>query len=150
MRLPSEGTGRRAVVDASVVLKWQLDDEEQVEQALALRDRYLIEGTLALDAPLLLSYELTNAVRTAERRLRLAPDVASEALANLLAAAPELHPPDPRAALVLARELGISGYDAAYVALAELLGVELWTADRKLQRAAGRDDVRWIGDLETG
>lgn len=147
--MTSEGTGRRAVVDASVVLKWQLDDEEHVEQALALRDRYLIEGTLALDAPLLLSYELTNAVRTAERRLRLAPDVASEALANLLAATPELHPPDARAALALARELGISGYDAAYVALAELLGVELWTADRKLQRAASRDDVRWIGDLET-
>lgn len=43
--------------------------------------------------------------------------------------------------------LGISAYDAAYVALAADLGLDLWTTDRGLLNAsAGLGFVRWIGD----
>ena len=137
----------RCVVDASVVLKWQLDDEDDVEQALALRDASLVDGAVELHAPALLAYELTNAIHAAARRLRLADELAEEALANLLVAGIELHPPDPPATLARARELGISGYDAAYVALADRLGVELWSADLRLVEAAARGAgcVRAIG-----
>ena len=129
---------RRYVVDTSVVLKWQLDDEDDVPQALALRDACLVEGVVELHAPLLLAYELTNAFRTAERRFRLSPELTTEALANLMASGIELHEPAPLAALQFARELGISAYDAAYVALAAELGVECWSADERLVRAASQ------------
>ena len=129
---------RRYVVDTSVVLKWQLDDEDDVPQALALRDACLVEGAVELHAPLLLAYELTNALRTAERRFRLSPELTTEALANLMASGIELHEPAPLAALQFARELGISAYDAAYVALAAELGVECWSTDERLVRAASQ------------
>lgn len=47
-----------------------------------------------------------------------------------------------------ATRFGITACDAAYVALAEELEVEMWTGDRRLHRAvAGNTDrVRWIGD----
>ena len=53
---------RRYVVDTSVVLKWQLDDEDDVPQALALRDACLVSGDVELHAPMMLAYELTNAL----------------------------------------------------------------------------------------
>ncbi len=129
---------RRYVVDASVVLKWQLGDEGDVEQALALRDAFLVDRAVELHAPTLLAYELTSAMRTAERRARVPTEMAGEALENLLATGIELHEPSPIATLQLARRLGISGYDAAYVALAAELGVECWAADERLVRAASR------------
>jgi predicted nucleic acid-binding protein len=45
-------------------------------------------------------------------------------------------------------KLAISGYDAAYIALAEALETELWTGDRKLfEKVRDRtESVRWIGD----
>ena len=132
----SEVGPRRCVVDASVVLKWQFGDEDDVEQALALRDAFLVDHAVELHAPVLLAYELTNAVRTAERRARVAAEMASEALDNMLEAGIALHEPAPSETLRLARQLGISGYDAAYVALAAELGVECWSADERLVRAA--------------
>ena len=129
---------RRYVVDTSVVLKWQLDDEDDVPQALALRDACLVSGDVELHAPMMLAYELTNALRTAERRFRLSPELTTEALANLMASGIELHEPAPLAALQFARELGISAYDASYVALAAELGVECWSADERLVRAASQ------------
>ena len=59
------------VVDASVVLKRQLEDEEGVPQALALRDDFLLHSRIDLTAPSLLLYEVTNAILTAARRGRL-------------------------------------------------------------------------------
>ena len=127
---------RRYVVDASVVLKWQFGDEDDVEQALALRDAFLVDHTVELHAPVLLAYELTSAMRTAERRARVPAEMAGEALDNMLEAGIALHEPTPSETLRLARRLGISGYDAAYVALAAELGVECWSADERLVRAA--------------
>ena len=137
---------RRYVVDASVVLKWQLSDEEDVAQAVALRDAFLVDGAVELHAPMLLAYELTSAIRTAERRSRVPVDMATDALDNLLASGIELHDPEPRATLLLARRLGISGYDAAYVALAAELGIDCWSADERLVRAAS-EQVSYVRSI---
>jgi predicted nucleic acid-binding protein len=43
-------------------------------------------------------------------------------------------------------------YDAHYLALAEALNCELWTADERFYRAAssGHTQVRWLGSLTDG
>lgn len=129
---------RRVVVDASVVLKWVFDDEGYVAQARALRDAGLIDGALEFHAPVLLPYELTNAVRSAVVNDRIPAAVAAEALTILLEAPIELHETDPLAALEIALRIGASGYDASYVALAARLGVECWSADQPLVQAGQR------------
>ena len=60
---------------------------------------------------------------------------------------PDLH----RSALKWAEKIGQSKtYDAHYLALAEELGFELWTADRNLAeagRATGTAWIHWIGEI---
>lgn len=139
---------RCAVVDASVALKWQLDDEEDVDAAIALRDDYLVENSVVLAAPTLFTYELVNGMWAAARRSRLKPALVREALRNLLDCDVETHEPDAERVLDLALKHGVTAYDAAYVALAETLGADLWTADRPLFKAVSKPCpfVRWIGD----
>jgi len=37
-------------------------------------------------------------------------------------------------------------YDAQYLAVAAMLGCELWTADRRLVNAVNAPWIRWVGD----
>jgi predicted nucleic acid-binding protein len=103
-----------------------------------------------LCAPALLPYEVTNAVHRYERAGYLtAPTVdrALEALQALpihLVEDPALH----REALALARRHALAAtYDAHYLALAERLGCELWTADRRLIGSLS-DDLFWLRLVE--
>ena len=139
---------RSVVVDASVVLKWQLDDEEDVAQANALRDDFYLRGTFQALAPQLLIYEVTNGIATACRRKRIAPDKAELALANLVALGVELKEVDPRSVLRLALQYNLAAYIAAYLALAEAERCELWTGDRPFYQAVRGQFpwARWIGD----
>lgn len=142
------GAPRRVVVDASVALKWQLPDEDFIPQAMALLHEHAVRHEVALVAPSLFLYEVTNAIGMAAKRARVAHDVAEEALANLVAANVELFPPEPARVLRLCRRFSIVAYDAAYVALALQLRADLWTGDRPLYQATHSElaSVRWIGD----
>jgi len=72
------------VVDASVVLKWQIDDEEYIPQAIALRDDlYALRAIKAISLYLLI-YEVMNGIVTAIKRERLASNKTLEAMSNLL------------------------------------------------------------------
>jgi len=64
----------RVVVDASVSLKWALNDEEYVEQAVALRDAAIFERRFQMFAPSLWLYEIVNGLRVAVRRGRIYRD----------------------------------------------------------------------------
>ncbi len=136
------------VVDASVVLKWQLEDEEAVAQALALRGDFLLHGRISLAAPSLLVYELTNGMLTATRQGRLPRSLAEEGLRTLLAAGIRLLPVDPLKIFSLSLRWKVSAYDGAYLALAEKLDSQVWTGDRAFYTACRRKGsrVRWIGD----
>lgn len=136
------------VVDASVVLKWQLDDEEAVAQAVALRDDFLLHGRITLAAPSLLVYELTNGILTATRQGRLSRNQAEEGLATLLAAGIRLMPVEAPRIFALSMRWKLSAYDGAYLASAEELGSDVWTGDRAFYTACrGKGSrVRWIGD----
>ncbi len=139
------------VVDASVVLKWQLEDEEAVPQALALRDDFLLHGRVSLVAPSLLAYELANGILTAARRGRLSRNLAEEALRLLLAADIRMLPVDPLQVFALSFRWKVSAYDGAYLTLAEHLGSEVWTGDRAFYIACRKKGsrIRWIGDYRT-
>ena len=144
--MPQES--KLAVVDASVVLKWQLDDEEYIPQATALRNDFYALGVVKAIAPHLLVYEVINGILTATRRKRLVSDKALEVLDNLMELGVELREVEPERVLESALEHNLAAYDAAYLALAESEGCELWTGDRSFYQAVkgALPWVRWLGD----
>lgn len=136
------------VADASVVLKWQLDDEECVPEATALRDDFYARGAIKVIAPRLLIYEVVNALVTAVRHGRIRREDAIEALGNLLALGIEIREVGPDKILEASLKYNVAAYDATYLALAEEQKCELWTGDRGLYQTV-KDKltwVRWVGD----
>lgn len=120
------------VVDASVGFKL-LVPETDSGKALALFSE-------DLHAPDFYPIELTNALRMAEVRHRIADS--SALLGDLLIYLPALHSSLsllPRALEIAKRTTRRSVYDAMYVALAEREQCQLITADTKLVNALQRD-----------
>ncbi|MEM0024350.1 MAG: type II toxin-antitoxin system VapC family toxin [Thermofilaceae archaeon] len=126
-----------AVVDASVVVKWFVE-EEGSDKALEVRDRY-VNGELKLIAPELLPFEVLNALYY--ERLFTIGELKSVAEA-LDAFFFELYPlrgEYAKLTLEVAQENNITIYDAAYVSLAILKNTRLYTADAKLkERLTGK------------
>ena len=112
------------VVDASVALKWVLD-EEGVDRAEA------IVGTEPFLAPDFLMLECANVLAQQVRRRELTTSGASAGLARIRAAGVRLTPTDPYvdAAHRLAMALGASAYDSLYLAVALACPCRLLTAD---------------------
>lgn len=138
------------VVDASVAFKW-LVEEEHSDKATALVRRWDDEGS-RLAAPQLMSFEVANALHRRVARGDFAVDVAAGLMEDLMSfgiafhRGPDLH----RRALELASFLQQGAvYDAHYLALAESLGCELWTADQRFHRAVSAHvaKVNWIGNF---
>lgn len=125
------------VVDASVALSWCFDDEA-TPLTEAILDRV---GTGVAHAPAIWPFEVANGLRSAERRGRI-DEAVLPTVARLLtglrvsvdATAPLGTALGP--ILDLARRLGLSAYDAAYVELAVRRGLPLATVDDQLARAA--------------
>lgn len=95
--------------------------------------------------------EVTNALHQRVRRGELTLPAATQRMESLLSAGLELYQP-PRLygrALELVSQLRQgAAYDAHYLALAEALDCELWTADERLYRAVSPvvRRVRWVGE----
>lgn len=137
-----------AVIDASVALKWQLDDEEHVQQAVTLRNDFIKKGEPSLYAPSLWTYEIINGLVVAIRRGRITESDAKKSLEYIRALGIKEKKPEPLQIYTLAQKHGISAYDAAYLALAESERAEFWTGDRELYQAVASKLtwVKWIGD----
>jgi len=127
-----------AVIDASVGLKWVLP-EPDAAAALALRDR-LREACAPAHVPDLFWAETANVLwrLTRSRGGGLDPDEARGLLDTLRQAPLATTAVGPLAgrALEIACAIGVTVYDATYIAVAELRGARLWTADGGLVRAA--------------
>jgi len=134
------------VLDASVVLKWFLKDKEgEVEHALRLRNAFLA-GSTQLLAPELLITETANVMRF---KKGMDADTVKRAIASLW----QMEIVVPGSADVsdlatrLAFELDATVYDTTYLALAEISGAQLITADKKFyKKAGGRGSVLLLGD----
>jgi len=90
-----------------------------------------------LHAPHLLDVEATSAVRRWVLSGRLSVEYARMSLLDLRDMAVDRHGHEPLLDRVLDLRDAVSAYDAVYVALAELLGARLVTADYRLARAPG-------------
>jgi predicted nucleic acid-binding protein len=127
------------VVDASVALKWLVQEEGSSEAEVLL--------DLPLAAPDLLAAEVGNVLLKKARRGELLPDEAVTAARRLGAMGVALHSTAPLlgAAVEIGLEIGHPVYDCLYLALARELGTQAVTDDRKLAArlaASGRPELR--------
>jgi predicted nucleic acid-binding protein len=107
---------------------------------------------IALAAPTWWTAECTSAIRTAVHYGVISPNEARQAIDDVYTLHVELVLIDSdlcKAALDWAQRLKqVRAYDAIYVALAERLDIEFWTADRWLANAGAQLKlgwIRWIG-----
>lgn len=125
------------IIDASVVAKWLLPDENNliadiIKKAFANRE-------IAVAIPSLIFYEINNLLKSAVLSKRIsAKDSVDfyESFLNLnftILWSKELL----KNTLQKALDLNISSYDASYVALAEYLNIPFYTADEKLVEKIG-------------
>ena len=130
------------IVDASVVLRGFFPDEEGHAKAQALIRAYA-QGEIELQAPTLLSYEVTNAVLQAIRRDRIGPEKGREILNAFEGLSIPMVEVSWQQTLELAHTYDRSAYDGAYLALAEETGSKLVTGDRRLYNAV-KDRLPWV------
>ena len=119
-----------AVVDASVVAKWFLQEENTLS-ARRLREDFL-EGSLRLRVPSLLPFEVLNALKYNPNFPSRGLLAASRALdaAGLLTV--PLFGGYAERTVAIASRFDLTIYDAAYVALADIADCTLYTADEQL------------------
>jgi predicted nucleic acid-binding protein len=123
------------VLDSSVALAWLLPDEAN-PSADALADRLTQQAALV---PAIWPLEVGNALLMAQRRSRI-KDEDLLRLAAIVSALPihvDQSPSAPAlgAVLELAKRLGLTTYDAAYIELAQRRALPLATSDEKLRQA---------------
>lgn len=136
------------VIDASVAIKW-LVSEVHSEKAYALARSWAQAGTQPV-APYLMPVEVANALHRRVVGKEVSVAAAVRLLDVLLASGIELR--EPRSIHSMALELADrlrqgAAYDAHYLALAETLDCEFWTADERFYRAATAFSprVKWLG-----
>jgi predicted nucleic acid-binding protein len=124
------------VVDASVALAWCFPDESSDYADAVL---VALEGRTIL-VPAIWGLEIANAVLAGERSKRLRqPEIRRfTTLLEGLSLVQDVQPVSDhmRNVLPLAREYGLSAYDAAYLELSIRRSAPLATLDGKLQKAA--------------
>jgi predicted nucleic acid-binding protein len=125
---------RRVVIDASVVLRALLRGSVQAVAVIRADD---------LAAPALIGLETANGLAKEMRFAGLDLDEAMALLEESFALPIEIVPDSELAkdGLAIASHLGLTAYDAAYVALAERLEAPLITADRQLAKRYGRSEL---------
>ncbi len=145
----SEASADLVTVDASLAVKWVLE-EDYTEEADALLEEWTTRPN-TLIAPSWFSCEIANALHRRVHRGLLPFSAARLAFRDVLSKI-LLVDPDPNLAeraMELASLLGRpSTYDCQYAALTEREGCELWTADERFWNAARAQFpwIRWIGE----
>jgi predicted nucleic acid-binding protein len=127
------------VVDTSVVLYVLLEGKR--DQVLRRR----LSEPRTLHAPHLLDYEFGNALRGLRRGGRISDRTAEQARADFAELRIDRHPGATTSERAWQLRKNHTAYDAAYIALAELLDCPLLTGDAKL-RGSHRAQVEVVGE----
>ena len=140
-------------VDASIIIKW-LVPESDSGIALDLFS-HLIDTGAAIIEPVLVLYEVSSALRRKVAKGQLTEDEAAEAISKFqfLSSTFSISAEDRRRlqrAWDMASAYGLNRvYDSVYLALAEELGAECWTADTRFHSAlsSGFPQLKLLSDL---
>ena len=122
--------GDIAVLDASAVFELVL----RTPAGSQIRRR-LADPAISLHSPELVDLEVLNVIRRYVQANRMAPDLATAAVRSLSELDLHRHRHGPMLRRIWERRSNLTAYDAAYVALAEILDGPLLTTDRRLARA---------------
>lgn len=129
------------VVDASVVCEGLFGSRLSSPARAALFDR----GE-SLHAPHLIDLEVAHVVRRYTLRGAMSEQRAAQAIDDFLALPIERFAHELLLRRIWELRSNITPYDAAYIALAEVLGIPLLTCDEKLAAAPGhRAEIELIG-----
>lgn len=123
---------KKIVVDASVCLKWVFEEQNsQLARDILIKKE---QNQILLFSPSLWEFEITNALATAVLRKKVSVKKSQEFLQLLLEAKPEIISLSDilLKCLLNCKKYGISGYDSAYVTLAEENKLVLVSSDDKL------------------
>jgi predicted nucleic acid-binding protein len=130
------------VLDASVALSWCFEDEANT---YADRILDLLAHGAEAQAPAIWPLEIYNSLLTAERRKRITAAESANWLNKITALKISigalLNFREAGDILSIAREYGLSMYDASYVELARRAALPLATIDRKLDAAARKSGI---------
>ena len=141
------------VVDASLAIKWVLR-EPYAEEALALASEWAAGETRPI-APYLLLVEATNVLHRRAALGHISPSQAQQLLTGFLnmgigvRESPQIH----LRAIELAQELQMPAiYGTHYLALADIMECDLWTADKRFFNSVKERQprVKWLGEFEAG
>lgn len=121
------------VTDAGVWVRAIVDEEPDDP----IRSRLVKEGFVA--APALIDLEFVNVLRGLLTKRSIALSAAELALADFLQAPIDRHSHQSLLPRVWELRNNLTAYDAAYVALAEALGADLLSIDRRI---AGAPNIR--------
>jgi predicted nucleic acid-binding protein len=138
-------------VDASLALKLVLVEEDSF-RAHHLWNTW-IDADVEIIAPFLLTFEGTSVIRNRMYRGVVSPEEGELMFKAFHLLGVRLLHPDGlhQRAWDLAKQLNRpQAYDSHYLALAEILGLELWTGDARLCHAVrGKLAwVKWLGDYQ--
>ena len=143
----------RVCIDSSLALKLVLVEEDS-PKVQRLWDTW-VDADVKIVAPFLLAFEGTSVIRNKMYR-GLVPPEEGELMfkAFHLLGVSLLHPDGlHQRAWELAKQFNRpQAYDSHYLALAEILDLELWTGDERLYNAV-QDKlswVRWLGNYQLG
>ncbi len=136
------------VVDASVAIK----SATELSQTLELFWDRVGREQITPCAPRLWVSETTSGIRLMVFQKHLTPDDAEQAIRDIHALRFEILDEDEELslrALEWASKLGQSkAYDAFYLALAEKLVVDFWTADERLANRCRKDlKLKWVHSI---
>lgn len=134
------------VLDASVALRWFLDDPvgEYAENV-----RRLVLGGYRAVVPVIWTLEMVNSLIVAERKRKIDAAAVDDRISNIEELLDSYIDTQgdgipARNALTVARTFGLTAYDASYLDLAQSEKLPLSTLDVQLRKAAVRAGVELV------
>jgi predicted nucleic acid-binding protein len=138
-------------VDASLVLAFLLPEEDFTVQASSLFARWR-ETQETMIAPALLAFEVLSSIRLAVYSSRIDADTGDGSFAVFRQMPIEIR--NPEGLWDRCWDIGKAMntprlYDASYLALGDIEGCDVWSADRRFVRFEGERSprLRWVGDV---
>ena len=134
------------MIDASIVLRWLLPDS--LREACWRLFIHSTEAGYQITAPTLLVYEVVSGLSNAVYFKNISLDEAQTSLVQFFALGLPLTDADQalsQRAFEWTRRMNRAvAYDSYYLTLAEILGGEFWTTDRRLYHAAHDAQLGWV------